>query len=140
MTHVLGEDDKKEETKLSNRNYTKYSNIKPNDNIEPNVVDVPSYVNNDNIVVENDKTVTESPVKETVETVTLATTVKGVVVNCSKLNVRVKPASDADVLCVLARNTEVEVDVARSTSDWFKIYTASGAEGFCMRNYIDAEL
>ena len=122
-------------------NYSQYSNKKNN------------HVNNEPemepwIVPEEDETVIpeveETPeivlVEETVETVTLPETVTGVVANCAKLNVRVAPVANAEVVCVLAAKTEIEISVAESTDEWFKICTAAGIEGYCMRNFVDASL
>lgn len=141
MTHVLGNKDEKEETKLSRHNYTQYSNQKKNDDetIETIVSSITDAVDTYVTPVESDTPVVNIT-EETVETVTLPETVKGTVTNCAKLNVRVKPTIDADVVCVLDSMSEVEVDVTRSSSDWFKICTASGVEGFCMRKYINAKL
>lgn len=62
--------------------------------------------------------------------------VKGVVSGCSALNVRSKPASNAEVLSTIPCATEVIVDETESTDDFYKIYTAAGVEGFCMKKYI----
>lgn len=80
------------------------------------------------------------PVVETVNTVTVPETVEGVVANCAKLNVRVAPNIDADVIGVLDAMSEIEIDVNKSTRDWFHVCTAVGIEGYCMRKYIDAHL
>lgn len=77
-------------------------------------------------------------VKETVETKALPKTVTGVVVNCSKLNVRAEPSLFADVVCVLDAENEIKIDVAQSNREWFKINTAIGAEGYCMRKFVNA--
>ena len=61
---------------------------------------------------------------------------KGVVSNCTKLNLRAEPNSDAEVLCELPCNTEVEVDKAASTEKFYKVCTATGMEGYCMKDYI----
>lgn len=62
--------------------------------------------------------------------------VTGVVTDCSKLNVRVAPSADADVVAVIPALTEVVVDAGASTDTFFKVIAASGVEGFCMRKYI----
>lgn len=60
----------------------------------------------------------------------------GRVFNCARLNVRVAPKSGATIVCEIPCNTEVEINEAESTDDFYKIYTASGVEGFCMKSYI----
>lgn len=79
-------------------------------------------------------------VEETVETVALPKTVSGVVVNCAKLNVREEPSADADVVCVLDVMSEIKINVEKSDNEWFKICTANGIEGYCMRKFVDAHL
>lgn len=131
---------------MSKHNYSQYSNKKNNDtlnrvaeNLETTVLDVES-ISGSNSVAEV-KMVTEprevAP-KANVEPAKPAAPkpVIGTVFNCNKLNVRVKPTSDADVLTVLEVGSEVKVDIGRSTSDWYKICTASGVDGFCMRKFI----
>ena len=60
----------------------------------------------------------------------------GKVVNCELLNVREQPNTNAEIVCMIKRNTEVEIDVTKSTSDFYKICIASGIEGFCMKKFI----
>lgn len=60
----------------------------------------------------------------------------GVVTDCTKLNVRAEPDPNADVVVVISMLTEVVVDTDTSTSEFYKICTAAGIEGFCMRKYI----
>ena len=93
-------------------------------------------------IVEAHKPVAEyvKPVVETVETVTLPKTVEGVVANCAKLNVRSKPDISSEVVCVLDVMSEMEIDVEKSTDEWFYVCTAIGIEGYCMRRFVDARL
>lgn len=62
--------------------------------------------------------------------------VMAVVTNCRKLNVREEPNADATVIDKIDDNSEVMVDMTESTGEFYKIHTASGLEGFCMRKYI----
>lgn len=62
--------------------------------------------------------------------------VTGVVTDCLKLNLRRRPREDADVVTVIPALTEVVIDMEASTDDFYKVCTASGIEGFCMRKYI----
>lgn len=127
---------------MSKHNYSQYSNKKKSDNVEE-IIDM---INEDEIVesVESvEETVMQPEVKmveETVETVALPEIVTGVVDDCCKLNVRVAPVIDADVVCVLEAKTEVEINVNNSTDDWFRICTPAGIEGYCMRKFVKASL
>lgn len=63
----------------------------------------------------------------------------GIVVGCDKLNVREKPKADADVVCIVEKNSEVMIDEYESTKDFYRVFTASGIEGFCMKQYISVQ-
>lgn len=60
----------------------------------------------------------------------------GIVTDCLKLNVRETASSDAAVLTIIELLSEVMVDIDASTDDFYKVITAAGVEGFCMRKYI----
>ena len=78
--------------------------------------------------------VTPEPV---VEPVVETTEVLGVVAGCEKLNVRSAPNTDANIVTVLAAGTEVMIDEAESTADFYKVVTGAGVEGFCMKKFIN---
>ena len=135
---------------MSKHNYTQYSNKNQNDEGKSTVKREEFLILDDIIesapVVETVEAVEiiEAPevkmVVETVDTVTLPKIVNGFVANCTKLNVRVQPAADADVVCVLDNGTEIEINVNNSTDEWFSICTAAGIEGYCMRKFVNAKL
>lgn len=116
-------------SQYSNKNYENYNAI-ANETVEP--------------VVNETATATVAtvvdPVVETVETVTLPETVEGVVVGCTKLNVRANPDATADVVCVIDAAAEININVEKSTNDWFYVCTAAGIEGYCMRKFVTANL
>lgn len=58
------------------------------------------------------------------------------VANCLRLHIFSEPNLESDVVCKVRYLTEVEIDLANSTEDFYKIYTAIGAEGFCQKEYI----
>lgn len=85
---------------------------------------------------------TEVAVEETVETEVeekkVAPEPKPVygVVNCEKLNIR-KEANKADnVLRVVDEGSELKIDMTKSTPAWYKVCTAEGVEGFCMKKFV----
>lgn len=80
----------------------------------------------------------EEPVFEETEVVCEEKTpVIGVVVNCQKLRVRSEASADTDnTITVLDALSEVTVDEDASTEDFYKICTAAGMEGFCMKKFI----
>lgn len=63
----------------------------------------------------------------------------GYVDGCLRLNVREAPDRYAAVVCVLDVSDEVEIDESASTEDFYKVCTAAGQEGYCMKNYIVIE-
>lgn len=141
----------KEEMKLSNHNYSQYSNKKNKDSntagSKPVMPRMPAPPVKPAPEVKMEPVITEPVmptaidlVQETVNTVTLPKTVEGVVVDCVKLNIRIEPDIHADVACVLDVMSELKIDVSKSNNEWFKVSTATGVEGYCMRKFVDAHL
>ncbi len=60
----------------------------------------------------------------------------GLVEGCKRLNVRKEPQVDAQIVCEIDNQTEVMIDEAESTDDFYKVYTETGIEGFCMKKFI----
>lgn len=65
------------------------------------------------------------------------TFVSGVVTDCLKLNVRKNPSADAEVLAIVDALSNVMVDMDASTDAFYKVYTETGVQGYCMKKYID---
>ena len=62
--------------------------------------------------------------------------IDGIVSGCKKLNVRIKPSTAGDIVCVVAEGTTLMIDPSESTDKWFKVYTETGVEGYCMKNFV----
>ena len=80
-----------------------------------------------------DQTVEESPKKETKV---------GIVANCEKLNLRRSPLKDSDganIITVLLPGVAVLIDEDESTSNFYKVTTEDGLEGYCMRQFIEVK-
>lgn len=60
----------------------------------------------------------------------------GVVSNCKNLNIRREPDMNAEVLGIIPVDTEVMIDENESISEFYKIYTTFGLEGFCMKKFV----
>lgn len=60
----------------------------------------------------------------------------GFVTNCKKLNVREKPRTDATIICEVDYQTELMINEKESTEEFYKVCTAAGIEGFCMKKFI----
>lgn len=126
---------------MNRHNYTQYANKK----FEEPAVDI---VEDESVIETEVSEVEVTPIMETVEPEVpvipeipeAPKMVTGVIVDCAKLNVRVAPNIDADVECVLNVASEIEIDVFKSTDEWFHVCTAAGVEGYCMRKFVDAAL
>lgn len=100
-----------------NKNYRKMYNAD-----EPEVVERTSIV--------------EEETSETIVCPEKCEFVSGTVVGCTKLNVREHPNATTDVKYVIAGGSEVQVCMAHNYEDWYEVCTASGVEGYCMKQYI----
>lgn len=58
------------------------------------------------------------------------------IVNCLRLHIHVEPDLNSEIVCKVRYLTEVEIDKEKSTENFYKIYTAIGAEGFCQKELI----
>lgn len=65
----------------------------------------------------------------------------GVVANCAKLNVRKNPNATADILTIIDKGTEVEIDETFNNKDFYKVSAATTGvkffSGFCMKKFIE---
>ena len=59
---------------------------------------------------------------------------KGVVANCSKLNLREKPNLNAGVITIL--NLDTELLIMEIVDGWVNVCTPEGLEGYVMEEYI----
>lgn len=133
----------------NNKHYHNYQNYGNRNNkpIEPtteavNSVEqeineqIPAEINEEQAV-----DVSEEIAEEITEEIAETTEVKaevtlGVVTGCSRLNVRGAATTDSDPVGVIEDGCEVEIDKEKSTADFYKICTAAGLEGFCMKKFI----
>lgn len=65
--------------------------------------------------------------------------IMGKVCDCKNLNVRVKPAGEAEILGTIPVGSAVMIDESESAGDFYKIYAESGVEGFCMKKFITVQ-
>lgn len=126
---------------MSKNRYTNYQNMSAN--TESKVVPNP---------VEAVEDVVETPVEETVEEA-IETPVEdvvkapvkeekkvsskvGVVSGCDKLRVRKAASLSAGVVCIINESSAVVIDDAGSTTEFYKVCTEAGVEGYCMKKFI----
>lgn len=82
------------------------------------------------------------PIDETAEVIEPVAEVKthaGVVYNCEKLNIRKSASKDSDVVTVVNAGSELLIDSAKSTYNFYKVCTASGIEGYCMAEFVKVD-
>ena len=54
-------------------------------------------------------------------------------------NVYYGPSYDSDILCIVTSDEEFEIDNNESRGEFYKIYTASGVEGFVKKKLVKTE-
>lgn len=131
---------------MGHKNYSKYSeNLKESNNEE--LIEKSSITSGYAEISEEVVTTEEQIMTTTVDVVEEKNEyiVKGTVVECDKLNVRKEPSKDADILCVINKGDEVQVNLKIEGEpkigdvSFYQVYTASGVEGYCMTKYISIE-
>ena len=122
---------------MSKHNYSQYSNKKPSD--KPKEEETATVVESENPI----DTVNEPVAIEKATEIKMETpkpkTAAGIVANCSKLNIRSEPSTDGDVVSVLAVGSEVKINLPESNKGWFKVCTATGVDGYCMRKFVNVQ-
>lgn len=63
----------------------------------------------------------------------------GAVIGCTNLNVRMMPSLESEVIQIIGCDSNVMVDISESTTDFYKIHTSLGAEGYCMKAFIEIQ-
>ena len=76
---------------------------------------------------------------EPIEPIEEVKTHTGVVHNCEKLNIRKSASKDSDVVAVVDAGSELLIDSAKSTYNFYKVCTASGIEGYCMSEFVKVD-
>ena len=61
---------------------------------------------------------------------------KGVVANCSLLNIRKKPDIKSDVLAIVDSGSKLTIDLDKSNDKWLKVTTKDKIQGYCMKDYV----
>lgn len=59
------------------------------------------------------------------------------IVTANKLNIRKLSSPGAEVTAIVDKNTELMIDPEYETVEWFKVYTAAGVEGYCMKKFVE---
>ena len=85
----------------------------------------------------------EAPIDETpIETEPIEPTkpepIEGTV-NCEKLNVRSDATIDSEPVGVINRDSKVFIYEDESTDEFYKVCTATGLEGYCMKKFVSVQ-
>ena len=81
----------------------------------------------------------ETPIEtEPVEQLTESEPVEGTV-GCEKLYVRSDATVDSEPVGVINRDSKVFVYEDESTEEFYKVCTATGLEGYCMKKFISVQ-
>lgn len=82
--------------------------------------------------------IVETPVEDTVEEQIEETkeVIIGVVTGCNKLNVRKSPSPKADKVATVEVDSKLMIDKDESTAEYYKVYTESGIDGYCVKEYV----
>lgn len=64
----------------------------------------------------------------------------GVVTNCDWASVYAYPKLGSEIICRIPAFTEVEIDEFETTDTFYKIYTETSIEGYCVKKYIAVPL
>lgn len=57
-------------------------------------------------------------------------------VACARLRVRKEPSTESEVLGEVVNDETVKIITSKSTTEFYRVITAKGLEGYCMRSFI----
>lgn len=63
------------------------------------------------------------------------TSIRGIVIDCTNLNVRVAPNKGSNVVTVIPVDTKLII-IDDSLEDWVKVLLKDGTKGYCMSQFI----
>jgi uncharacterized protein YgiM (DUF1202 family) len=113
---------------MSHNKHTNYSKI----STTPAVVDV---TNEDDVIA----TVVESTPEVETTPEPPVEPIEGFVSGCKKLNIREEATLEGKILCEVSEGTTLMIDENESTDAWYRVYTETGVEGYCMKIFVTIE-
>ena len=93
----------------------------------------------DKKVLESPETKPENEITIEVEEPPKKEKALGTVVNCPRLRVREHPSINAVVAAEIDEGSEVVINEDKSTEEFYSVITATGLEGYCMKDYIQVK-
>ena len=116
-----------------------YSKDFKKDNAGPEVEESVEVTEEQNVEPEVEETVEVTEEQNVEPEVEESTVIIGVVTNCEKLNVRAIPHKYGKIRQVINESSKVQIDEKESTDEYYKVYTESGIEGYCKKEFITIE-
>lgn len=98
-----------------------------------------------------DKTESVEPVETSIDEISVETSIETEsvesakpepiegVVGCEKLNVRSDATIDSEPVGIINRGSKVFIYEDESTDEFYKVCTATGLEGYCMKKFISVQ-
>ena len=117
-------------------NYTNYNKPQVMSEPTPDAENVPAPEVEEEIMAQPALTIEEIAEQEPEETVAPPVEPKTGIVTANKLNIRSLPSANASVAAVVDKNAQLMLDPEYETVEWYKVYTASGIEGYCMKKFV----
>lgn len=93
----------------------------------------------DQEVLESPETKPENEITTEVEEPPKKEKALGTVANCPRLRVREHPSINAVVAAEIDEGSEVVINEDKSTEEFYSVVTATGLEGYCMKDYIQVK-
>ena len=56
--------------------------------------------------------------------------------DCLRLHIHTKPDLESEIVCKVRYLTDLIVSLGESTEDFYKVYTATGATGYCKKDQV----
>lgn len=63
----------------------------------------------------------------------------GIVTDCKKLNIRKEPSRSSEKVSVEDVGSELLIETDFDNENWYKVSTASGIDGYCMKEFVTLE-
>lgn len=61
------------------------------------------------------------------------------IVKCIRLNVREEPNLNSKKIGELVTGDEITIDLSKSTDLWYKVFTSSGLDGYCAKDFVEVK-
>lgn len=56
--------------------------------------------------------------------------------DCLRLHIHTRPDLDSEIVCKVRYLTDLIISRGESTEDFYKVYTATGATGYCKKDQV----